>query len=358
VLVAIDDVQWADLASRRALEFAVRRLPAQVRLFVTRRSEGAADAPLGLDRALPPDAFQRVILGSLSLASLHHIVRERLGTSPTRPMIARIAGASGGNPFFAIEIARAGEGRAAGPGEHVPGERGPLPVPQSVQKLAAERVNALSGAAREAVLVAASLSRPTADAVKAALPDDSDGGAALDEAEGAGVLVTERDRIRFTHPLLASAVYASVSEARRRVLHRRLAEVVSDAEERARHLSQSLTDADESVAIEIEEAAQQAVLRSAFDAAAELFGAACRLTPAAYGESLVRRTLGQASALLRTGDVADARQLAERRWTGCRRRCRRSGSSCLLRSSGMTERFHSRPATWNGHSRQQVTTRR
>ena len=39
----------------------------------------------------------------------------------------------------------------------------PLPVPQSVQKLAAERVNALSGAAREAVLVAASLSRPTAD---------------------------------------------------------------------------------------------------------------------------------------------------------------------------------------------------
>jgi predicted ATPase len=85
VLVAIDDVQWVDLASRRALEFAARRLPAQLRLFVTRRSVGAADVPLELDRALPPDAFKRVVLGSLSLASLHHIVRERLGTSPTRP---------------------------------------------------------------------------------------------------------------------------------------------------------------------------------------------------------------------------------------------------------------------------------
>ena len=307
VLVAIDDVQWVDLASRRALEFAVRRLPAQLGLVVTRRSEGAAEVPLELDRALPPDAFQRVVLGSLSLASLHHIVRERLGTSPTRPMIARIAEASGGNPFFAIEIARATGGHAAGPSDH-----SPLPVPQSVQKLAAERVNTLSGAAREAVLVAASLSRPTADAVLAARPDDSDGGAAIAEAEDAGVLVTEHGRIRFTHPLLASAVYVSVSEGRRRALHRRLAEVVSDAEERARHLSQSLTDADESVAAEIEGAARQAVLRGAFDAAGELFGAACRLTPAANRESLVRRTLGQASALLRTGDVADARRLAER----------------------------------------------
>jgi len=299
-------VQWVDLESRRALEFAVRRLPAQLRLLVTRRSDGAAEMPLELDRALPPDAFQRVVLGSLSLAALHHIVRERLGTSPTRPMIARIAEASAGNPFFAIEIARAGGGRAVGPGEHAP-----LPVPQSVQKLAAERVNALSGAAREAVLVAASLSRPTSDGVLAALPDDSEGGAALVEAEDSGVLVTEDGRIRFSHPLLASAVYASVSEARRRALHRRLAEVVSDAEERARHLSQSLADADESVATEIEGAAGQAVLRGAFDAATELFGAACRLTPAANRESLVRRTLGQASALLRTGDVADARRLAD-----------------------------------------------
>src|ERR1041384_1505504 len=52
LLVAIDDVQWVDSESRRALEFAVRRLSAQLRLLVTRRSDGAAGVPLELDRAL------------------------------------------------------------------------------------------------------------------------------------------------------------------------------------------------------------------------------------------------------------------------------------------------------------------
>jgi DNA-binding NarL/FixJ family response regulator len=306
VLVAIDDVQWVDLASKRALEFAVRRLPARLGVLVTRRSEGAQVVPLELDRALAPDALRRVVLGSLSLASLHHIVRERLGTSPTRPMIARVAEASGGNPFFAIEIARAIAGQPSGPND-----QGPLPVPHTMQKLAREHVSALSGAARQTVLVAASLSRPTVDTVLAALPSDVDGLAAVLDAEDAGVLVTEQGRVRFTHPLLASAVYGSVSETRRRALHRRLAEVVSDAEERARHLSQSSTDPDESIATEIEDAARQAVQRGAFDAAGELFAAACRLTAAADRELLVRRTLGHASALLRTGDVVDARRLAE-----------------------------------------------
>jgi predicted ATPase len=153
VLVAIDDVQWVDLASRRALEFAVRRLPAQLRLFVTRRSDSAAEVPLELDRALPPDAFQRVVLGSLSLASLHHIVRERLGTSPTRPMIARIAEASGGNPFFAIEILM--------PEEAVRWSGEQARVPQSVRSWRPNASKRFPARRQEAVLVATSLSRPT-----------------------------------------------------------------------------------------------------------------------------------------------------------------------------------------------------
>jgi DNA-binding CsgD family transcriptional regulator len=306
VLVAIDDVQWVDSASQRALEFAARRLPVQLGLIVARRTEGVAEAPLDLDRALPQDRLQRVELGPLSLASLHHIVSERLHSSPTRPTIARVAEASGGNPFFAIEIARAMASRAGDPGDHRP-----LPVPRSMQKLAAERVSALSGAAREAVLVAASLSRPTLDTVVAALSSGRDGLAAVLEAEESGVLATERSRVRFTHPVLASAVYGSASDARRRALHQRLSEVVVDPEERARHLAQSSTEVDEATAAEVEQGARQAALRGAFDSAVELFRAACRLTPPNNQESLVRRTLGHASSLLKTGDVADARLLAE-----------------------------------------------
>ncbi len=134
---------------------------------------------------------------------------------------------------------------------------------------------------------------------------------AVVEAENAGVLITERGRVRFTHPLLASAVYGSASDARRMQLHGRLAGVVTDPEQRARHLAQSVTEPEEETAVEIEQAARQAMLRGAYDAAAELFEASCRLTPADQREKLVQRTLGQASAVLKTGDVANARLLVE-----------------------------------------------
>jgi DNA-binding CsgD family transcriptional regulator len=306
VLVAIDDVQWVDSASERALEFAARRFPAQLGLLVARRTGGAAEAPLGLDAAVGQDRLERVVPGPLSLASLHHILSSRLRSPLMRPMLVRIAEASGGNPFFAVEIARALADSATDPGGHRP-----LPVPRSLQKLAAERVSALSSAAREAVLVVASLSRPTVETVVAALPGAGDALKAVLEAEESGVLVSEDARVRFTHPLLASAVYASASDARRRHLHRRLAEVVTDPEERARHLAQSAAEADESTASEVEQAARQSALRGAFDAAVELSEAACRLTPLGNQEVLVRRALGHASALLKTGDVVDARLLAE-----------------------------------------------
>jgi len=306
VLVAVDDVQWLDPASEGALEFAVRRLPPQLGLLVTRRTDGAVDSPLGLVRALPEDRLERVVPGPLSLAALHHLIASRLGMSFPRPTLARIAEASGGNPFFALEIARA---LTRAPDERAPDD--PLPVPRVLQELVGDRLRALSAIAQEAVLAAASLSRPRVPIVVEALSTEADVLPALLEAEDAAVLVTERDRIRFTHPLLASVVYGSASDARRRQLHARLAEVVTDAEERAGHLAQSVLEADEVTAAEIERGARRAALRGANAAAAELFEASLRLTPADLREPLVRRTLGQASALLKTGDVADARLLAE-----------------------------------------------
>src|SRR5436305_9583348 len=102
-----------------------------------------------------------------------------------------------------------------------------------MQTLAAERVRALSLAAREAVLVAAALSRPMIETVAAALENEREALSAILEAEEAGVLVIEQGRVRFTHPLLASAVYRAASGARRGQLHRQLAAVVTDEEERA-----------------------------------------------------------------------------------------------------------------------------
>ena len=74
-------------------------------------------------------------------------------------------------------------------------------------------------------------------------------------------------------------IYGSASAERRGQLHKRLALVVSDPEERARHLALCTTEPDEEIAAELEAAAALAARRGAPEAAAELFSAAKRLTP-------------------------------------------------------------------------------
>jgi DNA-binding CsgD family transcriptional regulator len=306
-VVAIDDVQWLDRASERALAFAARRLPPKSGLLLTCRSDGDGTAPLGLNRAQPDQLLETVVVGPLSLAALHHVLASRIGKPPPRPLLVRIAAASGGNPFFALEIARALEREG--------GQRAlddPLPVTRGLHELVAARMRALSRQAREAIVTVSMLSRPTVAGVAAALGSGDGLHAGLVEAEEAGVLVSEHDRLRFSHPLLASVIHGSVSAQRRRQLHRRLAEVATDAEERAHHLARSTTEPDEDVAAELERAAERATGRGAQDAAAELYEASSRLTPPDRADEVARRTAGAASALFAAGDLARARSLAER----------------------------------------------
>ena len=307
LLVAVDDVQWLDAASERALAFAVRRLPPRLGLLLTIRTEQGGAVPLELDRALPEDRLERLVPEPLSLASLHHLLRSRLGTSFARPTLVRLAKASAGNPFYALEI-----GRALARAEVERMFDDPLPVPPGLQELVAARIRTLSAEAREALLVAAALSRPTLPVLAQALGDEERAEAAVAEAEEAGVLVSVGGRIQFTHPLLATAVYGSASQKHRRRLHRQLAGVVQDLEERAHHLALSVDGVHETTAAELEQAARQASVRGAQDGAAELFEAASRLTPADQVDALARRLLGQAAALVAVDARAAARALAKR----------------------------------------------
>jgi DNA-binding CsgD family transcriptional regulator len=306
-VIAIDDAHWLDRASERALEFAARRLPPRSGLLLTCRSDGDGTAPLGLGRAQPDDLLETVVVGPLSLAALHHVLAGRLGKPPPRPLLVRIAAASGGNPFFALEIARALEREG---GQQALGD--PLPVTRGLHELVAARMRTLSRRAREAVVIVSMLSRPTVAAVAAALGSGDGSHAGLREAEEAGVVVSELDRLRFSHPLLASVVYGSVSAERRRQLHRRLAAVATDAEERAHHLARGTTEPDEDIAAELERGAERAAGRGAQDAAAELYEASSRLTPPDRADEAASRMARCASALFAAGDLARARSLAER----------------------------------------------
>jgi DNA-binding CsgD family transcriptional regulator/RecA/RadA recombinase len=261
VVVAVDDFHWLDRPSTSALEFALRRLPAeQARVILSVRS-GEVGPLVRLEHDGP---LVRLELGPLSVASLHRVVSTQLGRTFPRPMLVRIAQASGGNPLYALEIARLLERD----GERIPVR---LPVPESLQALVASRIRSLPAGTRDALLRTAALAQPDLRLV--------DGGE-LAAAEEAGLVRISADgRIEFVHPLFASAVYSSAPLGRRRETHRALADAVRDPEERARHLALGCEPPDERVARAVEAAARGARLRGAPDTAAELTELALRLLP-------------------------------------------------------------------------------
>ena len=102
-----------------------------------------------------------------------------------------------------------------------------------------------------------------------------------------------------------------LDRADRRKLHARLATIVAEPEERARHLAQSVDDASEAVAGELEAAAARARSRGASDAAAELLLQAAQRTPRGDAGGRHRRTLSAAEQFIRAGDPTHARSVLE-----------------------------------------------
>ena len=159
VLVAIDDLQWLDAASAGALALALRRLGTErVGFLAAVREAPDATAPFELERVLAEDRLRRVALGPLHAAGLHRLLRGRLGLEMARPDVARVGEASGGNPFYALEI-----GRELARTDVVLASERPLPVPGSLSTLLGTRLDRLPDEARQVLLVAALLGRPTAD---------------------------------------------------------------------------------------------------------------------------------------------------------------------------------------------------
>jgi DNA-binding NarL/FixJ family response regulator len=265
VVCAIDDLHWLDASSAAVVEFGLRRLGEEpVRGLVSVRAAELARAPIpALERDRQLELLE---LGPLSVAALHRVLTQELGTTFPRPTLVRIAQAAGGNALNAIEIARELNRR----GEH--NLSGNVPVPQDLDALVRARVRALPVEARDALLRAATLARPDTETIDAA---------ELAPAEEAGLVRVEADgRIEFVHPLFASAVYSAAPAARLREAHRAVADLARDPEERARHLALAAPGPDAEVVRELQAAARHARMRGSPDSAAELTGLALRLLPA------------------------------------------------------------------------------
>jgi DNA-binding CsgD family transcriptional regulator len=312
VVVAIDDQQWLDRASAHALAFALRRIhDRRVGVAATARVEGHASEalagrrcgesdPLGLADAFA-GRLERVVIGPLELGGLYHVLRSHLGHVFPRPTLRRITEASGGNPFFALEYARAwldaGPARAGDP----------LPVPDNVAGLVQRRLGRLPARVRRLLLTASATAAPTVDLLRVA--EGTDPATALGRAVQAGMIHIRDREIRFAHPLFASAVYSSADSETRREIHGRLANVAASPEERARHLAIAATGPDEDVARTLDHASFLARSRGAPDAAGELQELAADLTPIDDVHGCRRRRTAAAEHYFHAGDRARARTL-------------------------------------------------
>jgi DNA-binding CsgD family transcriptional regulator len=304
VMLAIDDEQWLDRASARVVAFALRRIrDEQIGLLLSRRA--------GSDGALWPELFDgfRAGIEVIELAGLDRAATHRLlATSPDRKisqrLLERVHGVSGGNPLYALAI-----GAELDSTDGDARQLDQVPIPRTISDAIAQRLEHVRADAEAPLFAVAALADPTVTLLRAAL-DEFDA-AKLEAAVRAGVIQITGEHIRFSHPLLASVHYASVPVPQRRELHRRLARMVTDPEERARHLALGAQTPDDDIAREIEIAGALAARRGAPESAAELLEHAIRLTPSHQREARWSRTIAAAEQHSRANDHQRVAQLLE-----------------------------------------------
>ena len=292
VLVVVDDLQWADDASRAALLFAARRLGSEGVAMVLglRDDEGLDAADLGLDtlmvEGLAPPAARELLAGQ-DLAP---------------PVMEALIAATYGSPLALLEIpALLTDAQRAGT---APLED-PLPLGRSLDRAFRRRLEALPGTARRALVVAACADEARADTVVAALAEADLARDALADAEAAGLVALSARRIEFCHPLVRAAALRLAGPAERRAAHRALAAVLpAEGTARAWQLAAAAEGADPDAARALAAAAADARTRGALDDASRTFARAAELEP--DDESRARLLLEASAASLAAARVSDA----------------------------------------------------
>jgi DNA-binding CsgD family transcriptional regulator len=295
LVVAIDDVQWLDSSSESALAFAIRRLHEQPVALLLARRVGHGVQPSELERAVEPERVQRLRVGPLSLGLVQRLLQARVGHTFGRLLLVRIHEASAGNPFYALEL-----GRALDTSIDL---TQPLPIPETLEGLLRRRLDGLPRPTRDALALVTALGNPSSEILERAGVERE----VLEPAFAAHVIEHDDNRVRFTHPLLASVLYQGLGAGERRCVHRVLAQVVDEPINRARHLALASDGPDADVAAVLEEAGSDASLSGLPIVASELVELARRLTPLVDREARHRRAIVAAHARLTAGDVGGAR---------------------------------------------------
>lgn len=327
VLLAVDDLHWADPETARTLESVVRRLSDErIGLVVSERADGSPTRSVDLEQAIAPDRFERVVVAAMEDQALRRLVERRLGAAPPLRAHRRLQEVAGGNPFFTLELARALSAEGA------TGVTA-LPMPPSLSGMVDERLASLSDCARSVLVAAAATENPNVELVATGAGfGAADALLALEEAAGAGIveLDTRTRSVRFVHPLYAAGIYARTSPRRRRQVHLALAQMMTNIELQARHLALGQIEPDSELAQLLDRAAQHARARGAPDSAAVLAIQALRLTPAPEITDCHRRIVTVARFRFHAGELEQARRMLQSLLGEAVDSSTRAAAGCLL----------------------------
>jgi DNA-binding CsgD family transcriptional regulator len=267
LLCSVDDAQWLDRASARALAFVARRLLAEkIVLVFAAREVGSALAGL-------PELHVEPLGHRDARALLESVLPARLDEH----VLDRIVLETRGNPLALLELPRGMTPIQLAGGFGLPA----VPLSTSIEESFTRRLARLPGDARRLLLIAAA--DPTGDPAlvwrAARLLGIPESIAETVEAED----VLELDvRVVFRHPLVRSAVYRAAGLKERRAVHRALAQATDpevDPDRRAWHRAQAASMPDENVAAELERSAGRAQARGGLAAVAAFLERAAALTP-------------------------------------------------------------------------------
>jgi DNA-binding SARP family transcriptional activator/predicted ATPase len=291
VVVVLDDLQWADVASLELLEFAaphLRRAP--VLLVGTYRDNEVIDghplaATLGALARLPDSLrlFPRPLTRRDVAAYLGAVTGDALDDDVAEVIRAR----TGGNPFFLTELVKL-LGSEQSLGRPLAARDSPVPV--GVRDVVRRRLSRLPEQTNALLSVAAVIGPEfDIDTLEAVSVLDAEAAEeALDLALVSGVVVDDAHaaHYRFSHALVRETVYTGMSRRRRARLHARVATVLeatpsADPAALAHHCFEAvpIVAVDRAVAATLRaaEAAQGAL---AFEQAEDLLGRALEMLAA------------------------------------------------------------------------------
>ena len=307
VVVAVDDLHWADQPSLRALTFALRRLRVdRVLTMVLTRDVAEARLPDGLRRLLADDDTLQLRLGGLEVKELRALSGQ-LGHRPLSVRAAaRLHSHTDGSPLHARALLD------QVPAEVLDDPQMPLPAPRSFALLVLARLAACAADVQELVAAASVLGARCRLHQATALAKLDDPLPALEQAIAAGLLVEQSGSlgVGFPHPLVHAAIYHQLGPARRAELHTRAASVADEEPARLRHRVCAASGPDPALAADLARAGRRSATVGAWASAAEHLATAARLTPSQADHEQL--TLEAIECQVLIGDIADPAGLTAR----------------------------------------------